>query len=495
MNHPQHLTDQLYAILADASAIYAELVLAGLFLLVVLGGLVLRQRQRGLLYIIAIGGLAGVLMTKVLHAGTGGAYLYSGMLYNDGMAVFFHIIFIISAIITICFSLVKYQSVQWGSTEFVAMIIAMVLGLNLMALSANLLMLYLSLELVSICSYILVATRFTKKGTEAGIKYVVYGALASGIMLYGISLLYGLTGTLAFTEAAFYGTAFETEPAILVIVLLLFFGGLFFKVAVFPFQLWVPDVYEGAPTPVTAFLSVAPKAAGFVVLTRFFFLINEHASRDFQDILLPVMVVIVLVTLTIGNFAALWQKSAKRMLAYSSVAHAGVLLSAVLVSSQLAVHSIAFYLFVYMFMNFAAFLVVEILSREMSTVKMDRYKGVGLQYPWLGVAVVIIMAALTGLPPTGGFTAKLLVFSSVWQEFSATGNKLLLVVFVFGLFNTVVSLFYYLKIPYFMFFKPAPGEYQFVVSNSLKVFVSLLVLPVLVLFFKADWLLKWLEIW
>lgn len=428
------------------------------------------------------------------------------MLRLDGMGIFFKAIFSLSGIFTVLLNLHYRSGTDEAESEslrelgeFYLVLYGLLLGTSLMVMSANLLMLYLSIEIVSICSYILTNFNFDKKSAEAGIKYLLFGGVASGLMLYGISLIYGFSGTLFLEDPALVHHLSQIPSFALIPALLLIAAGLLFKVSAVPFHIWAPDVYEGAPTPVVALFSVVPKIAGIAVLLRFtgFFdaLKTQMLLLDWQWI----GSIIAIITIVVGNFAALSQPNAKRMMAYSSIAHSGFLLVGVIAYSEFGTDSVLFYAAIYLLMNFAAFLLIKMISRKTGYEYIKDYKGLGAKFPLLAVLMLIVMISLTGLPPTAGFTAKLFIFSALWQTYQSSGSTIMMLLLLIGLFNTVVSLFYYLKIPYYMFFKQKEGEalelkepqstYR-MINVADKVMVFVLVIPLLILFFKANWLME-----
>lgn len=432
-----------------------------------------------------------------------------GMLQLDDFAVFFKLIFCLAGIFAILLSLspkrnhvITFPEARQG--EYYGIMLALVTGTMLMSQSVNLLSVYLSIEFVSICSYILTYFNFDKKSAEAGMKYILFGGVASGLMLYGMSLLYGLTGTLNFTEPAFAEALQQAPFMLLAVGIVLTLSGFLFKLAAVPLHLWAPDVYEGAPTPVVALFSIAPKVAGIAVLMRFLHSLNiPSLSTDIGFNEQWLLAILAIVTMTLGNLIALWQTNAKRMMAYSSIAHSGTMLIGVLAYSQLGMESILFYASIYLFMNFAAFFLISILARSTGNEQINGYKGMGMQYPLVGVLMVVVMIALTGLPPTAGFTAKLLIFSALWKQYQQTENTLIFSVLLLGLLNTVVSLFYYLKIPLYMFFRQTePSEKQTEIGKPVreplrvtlveKVVATLLIFPLLLLFFKPDLIINFI---
>ena len=301
---------------------------------------------------------------------------------------------------------------------------------------------------MSISSYILTGyTKEAKRATEASLKYVIFGAVSSGVMIYGISILFGLTGTLNLSEINAVLALGTVESVPLLIAGLMILSGFAYKISAVPFHFWTPDVYEGAPVTITALLSVASKAAGFGVLIRFFRVVftsgNVPGTGDWALVgsidWHMVLAVLAVLTMSIGNLVALWQTNIKRMLAYSSIAHAGYLLMAVAMLNDTAVSSVLIYFFVYMLMNLGAFLIVQVVADKSGTENIDDYSGMGYRNPLIGVALTILLISLTGLPPTAGFIGKLYVFSAVvnagWLWLAAI-----------GVLNSVVSLYYYAKV-------------------------------------------------
>jgi NADH-quinone oxidoreductase subunit N len=408
-----------------------------------------------------------------------GSMLFGEMLYLDIQSIYFKFLISLAAIIVLLhISIVGYRI----PSEFYPIFVGMILGLFFLTMTTNLLMLYISIEMVSICSYILVAFNKAKINVEAGIKYLLYGATSSAIMLYGISFLYGMTGTLNFASHQFATNLFLNPTWVVYTTCFMTLGGLFFKISAAPFHAWTPDVYEATPTPVVAFFSIAPKAAALLALIRFL----TSLSVDYQ----VVITVIVVLSLTIGNFSALWQTNTKRMLAYSTIAHAGFMLVGVLAANDLGIRSSIFYISTYMFLTLAAFLLIDLLALKTESYEMQKLKGLGHHNRLLGIAAVVIMMGLVGLPPTVGFTAKFLVFSGLWEGYAATGSKLQLFVLIFGLLNTAVSMFYYLKIPYYMIIKEGEIGAKFLKINYLqRLFLLIMVFFIIYLFAKPAWLM------
>ncbi len=520
------LNASLSDILKSIAYLLPEIFLVLAFLLLIIADLALKQRRGSILPVIACGGLLlsfGFLVAQWIQFNgikvqeLASVPLFSGMLSLDSYGIFFKILFCLSGILAVFFSL-NYSKIHNNyplnrTGEYYTVLLGIVIGSMFMAMSSHLLSIYLSIETVSICSYVLTFFHFDRKGTEASMKYILFGGVASGLMLYGISLLYGFTGTLDINSPGFLQSTGNTD-GLLVIGVLLTIGGFLFKMAAVPFHIWAPDVYEGAPIPAVAIFSVAPKIAAVAVLTRF--LSATHAfdlSVGSVNINWQVVVAVIAgATLVIGNFAALWQNNAKRLMAYSSIAHSGFILVGVLAYSELGMYSVVFYVTVYLFMNFGAFLLIKMIYQETGFENISDYKGLGVQYPFIGVMAVIVMISLVGLPPTAGFTAKLLIFSALWETYQQTGESYLFYLLIFGLFNTVISLFYYLKIPFYMYFKNAEtveetNRYSYREENKgiankttvinfplwEKILAIGLIFPLLFLFFKTDWLMNFIS--
>jgi NADH-quinone oxidoreductase subunit N len=470
-----------------------EIFLTILFIIVLVADLFLKNRKTDILTAITLVGLSFnlfIISEQWIAFETHRPYYGpGGMIRLDTFAIFFKMLFVISGIIATLFSWLSPRQVRTsGSGEFYSLLILAITGLNLMVMSGNLLMLYLSAEFVSIAGYIFSILRLDKKASEGSMKYFIFGVASSAFMLYGMSLWYGLTGTLEIEKLLTY--SYTIDKPLLAVIIFLTLSGFLFKISLFPFHTWVPDVYQAAPTPVSAFLSVAPKCAGFGVLAIFIQPV-AHELLPENLFLIPV-IILCFITILAGNFSALLQTDAKRILAYSSIAHAGFAMCGLLSMSEVGVKSMLFYLAVYLPMNFAAFILVDILSEYTGSEDVRKFAGIGKKLPFLGVIFVIIMIALAGLPPTAGFYAKLLIFSALWESFQNTGNQMLLYLLLFGVFNAVVSLFYYLKIPYILFFKESGGT----ISPTAKIRTAIaagLAFIITGMFFMPEWLMNYLN--
>src|SRR5438132_453924 len=352
---------------------------------------------------------------------------------------------------------------------------------------------------VAVGSYVLASfRRADRKANEAALKYVIYGGVASGVVLYGMSILYGLFATTRVTgdggigaqladvtSRLFMAQAFGGQPAAqlaLVVAVVFVLAGVGYKIASVPFHMWCPDVYEGAPTPFTAFLSVGPKAAGFAVAIRFFFAVFERqlpggAYARVSDLPWPAIIgIISAATMTLGNVTALVQDNLKRMLAYSSIAHAGYLLMGLAAASAAGVQSILVYLVIYVFMNVGAFLVVIAVSRATGGETVADFRGLGSRAPIAALALTVFLFSLTGLPPFAGFTGKYLIFAALVQR----GGLWNVVLAVIGVVNSALSLFYYARIIKAMYLEDAPAAERMPVPALYTGVLAALCLPLFV---------------
>ncbi|MFQ6675845.1 MAG: NADH-quinone oxidoreductase subunit N [Fidelibacterota bacterium] len=411
--------------------------------------------------------------------------LFMMSLAFDPFARIFKVVFILATAVTVLMSLRTDELKQIRTGEYFALLTAMVLGMSLMATSVDLIMVYLSIEVVSIVSFILAGYLKTQiRSSEASLKYVIYGAFSSGIMLYGLSLLFGLTGTTKLFEIARAIQGLHGEANLTLTVATVFImAGFGYKVSAVPFHFWTPDVYEGSPTPITAYLSVAPKAAGFALLIRFFNslfgapqALNATVWATIEGIPWQhILAVISAITMTLGNLVAIQQSNIKRMLAYSSIAHAGYILMGIPVLSQQGVYAMIFYIIVYLFMQLGAFFVAILISNRFGTEIIDEYSGLGFKAPFLGVLMAIFMFSLTGIPPTAGFIGKFYLFAALIQA----GPQFYWLA-VLGVLNSVVSLYYYVRVLKVMFLQGEPQAELYLPSNLSVTLLVFLGLPTLV---------------
>lgn len=506
----QLITDLPAQIGSDVTAFLSELVLCGTVVALLLGRLLGIDRKMPGHWIAMAGTLIafGIAFGNVYANGPDAyqvgedAQLFSGLLVNDGLTVFFRLFLLVFLVLVIALTVLSGIPDNEDGPDFYTLLIGATIGMMLMASANHLLMLFLAVEMASVPSYVMVGFLKGKRlSSEAALKYVVYGAGAAGVMLYGTSLVAGMLGTgqlhlvaeklgeLLSSEGG-VGTAMSTAAVrTIVLGVMMILVGLAFKLSLVPFHFWCPDAFEGAPAEVGGFLSVASKAAAFALLIRV-----VHQLTGFGDLAVPLAIglgVIAVVSSTFGNLAAYFQTNVKRMLAYSTIAHAGYMLTGVVAmlvaledgNQMLAtdcVEGVLFYLSVYLFMNLGAFAIVALIRNRTYSEEIADYRGLKSECPWLCVMMAVCLFSLVGLPPLGGFVAKFFVLAPVWEAASIHWSMGVLV--GFALLNTVFSLFYYLKVPVAMFIADRPEDARPARTGSTEaVFVLLLTAPILLL--------------
>lgn len=431
---------------------------------------------------------------------------FTGLLMFDEFSTFFRMFLSLFLILTITLTVLTGIPDREDAPDFYTLLIGATIGLMIMASANHLLMLFLGVEMTSVPSYAMVGfMKGRKQSSEAALKYVVYGAGAAGVMLYGISLLAGLTGTGSLPEMSerlamiVEQGAGISDPTVRTVVFasMLVMVGLAFKLSVFPFHFWCPDAFEGAAAEVAGFLSVASKAGAFALLVRFGLAFSGH-SKEVSSIAFALGIglgVLGAVTATFGNLSAYGQSNMKRLLAYSTIAHAGYMLMAVSAlmvmrfskhagaeadaASLSCIEGLMYYLFVYLFMNLGAFAIVALIRNQIFSEELDDYNGLGTQCPLLCFGMTLCIFSLIGLPPMGGFFAKFAIFYSVFKATSV--HWVMWFVLGAGAINTVFSLFYYIRILKAMYIKPRPDGARKVNYDLMPVgaFVLMICLPVL----------------
>lgn len=407
-----------------------------------------------------------------------------GSISIDSFGAYFKYLVILSTVFIVIFSFIsdEIQKVNDRLGEYYVLIFGMILGMFFIISATDLILIYISLELLSFSSYVLAGfTKLRSRNSEAALKYVVFGAVSSGLALFGISLIYGLTGSTNLHVINDYLQLHSENTFALTFSILLIFAGIGYKISAAPFHFWTPDVYEGAPISITAYLSVASKAAGFALLIRFIKTGFVSSSFNGDWILLrnfnwtELIVIVSILTMTLGNFSALWQDNLKRMLAYSSVAHAGYLLLGISVFSDTGVTAVLIYFMAYILMNLGAFFIVMLITDKIGSEDIEDYKGMGYKLPFLGTTLAIFLVSLTGIPPTAGFIGKLYVFLALFEK-----NMIFLA--LIALLNSVVSLYYYIRVLKAMYLdKPRNDIRGFRISFFTAVFILLFAVPTVLL--------------
>jgi len=393
---------------------------------------------------------------KLLHHET--IVLFNGMLVSDAFSNFFNIIFLCSAALTMLVSFRYLDREKLQHTEYYVLILFSAIGMMIMASSLDLIVLFIALELMSLAVYVLVGfRRADRRSNEAAMKYFILGSAASAVLLYGTALLYGATGSINIHEILNFVqhnpqgmTPLFSLGAWLVLL------GFLFKVASVPFHMWMPDVYEGAPTPVTGFMTTGLKAAAFAAFARVFISMGygNGLSQVLQSHIHDIIWVIAVLTMVVGNLVALTQTNLKRMLAYSSIAHSGYLLVGLLAGSQneQGYTSVAMYLVVYSIMNLGAFIVLAILAaRNDGGLNLHDFSGLSRRHPWIAFSMAVFLLSMAGIPPTAGFQAKYLLFYSAIQA-----HEVVLV--VISVLCSAVSVYYYLRVLVYMYMRDPVGS-------------------------------------
>ena len=398
--------------------------------------------------------LVGLLMTAISAFAKHPlpAFAFTGSYIIDHLSIFFICIFTLSSALTILLSFEYNERKGIKAGEYYALILLCTVGMIILASSTDLIMIFLGIEIVSICLYVLAGFRRDDPvSNEAALKYFLLGAFATGFLLYGMTLIYGSTGSTNLFKIAEFIKAegAQSNPLILMGIVLLVIG-FGFKVAAVPFHMWAPDVYHGSPTPVTAFMAVGPKAAAFAAFFRVFTEAVPDMSLSWEILLC----IIAVLSMFVGNLGAIMQTNIKRMLAFSSISHAGYLLIAVIAKSSLAGSGLLFYMLAYAFTTFGAFGIIILLGKkEKDNLEFENYSGLAYKHPILALSMTVFLLSLGGLPPFAGFVAKFYIFSAAIEEGYVT-------LVIIAVLNSAISFYYYLKVVVFMYMKEPNREFQ-----------------------------------
>jgi NADH-quinone oxidoreductase subunit N len=483
-------TTDLFAV-RDLSLIAPELILTIAACVALVMEVVLPYRKSrwvGYFALVATGLAAASVVTTWTTAGASFPLTgFYGMVRLDGFAVAFKLIFLIAAALTVAISL-RYLDIEGEQRgEFYALVLFATVGMMFLACGYDLVTLYISLELMALSFYVLVAyTKRDRRSNEAGMKYFLLGAFSSGVLLYGMSILYGVAGSTNLGEIATGVTAALAAPAVegagslrplVVLGMIALAAGLFFKIAAVPFHMWAPDAYEGAPTPVTAFLSTGSKAASFALFARVFIEALGGMRADWA----PLLGVVAAVTILVGNWAAVTQTNSKRLLAYSSISNAGYLLLGIVAGNAYGYTGLVVYLLVYTLMNAGAFgIIISLRRRGLRGDEIDDLRGLGQKEPGVAAMMTVFMLSLGGLPLTGGFIGKWFLFGGLLQRGREDGKNWYYWLAVWAVINTVVSFYYYVKFIRVMYLdERAPDAQPLALPTALQVALGLAVAGVL----------------
>jgi len=454
---------------ADFYYILPELVLTAGALVVLIADVLLPRGSKALGWI-TLAVIGGTIVSLMPFADAQ-VEVSQGLLAVDRFAFFFKIVFLLAAALTVLMS-TRYLAIEGASPgEYYFLILCATLGMMVMAGGIDLISIFIGLETMAVSFYILAGfIKPNQRSNEAAVKYFLLGAFSLGILLYGMSLMYGLSGTTNLRVMATRFAGMEKDPLLLLATILVV-AGVGFKIAAVPFHMWAPDVYEGAPTPVTAFLSVGSKAASFAMLLRIFVEGMPTVAADWRLL----FAVLSVVTMTVGNLAALTQSNLKRMLAYSSIAHAGYLLIGVAAGGPRGVTAMLVYLLIYAFMQLGAFTVILVMRRaDVIGDELKDLSGLYQRRPFAAFAMLLFMLSLGGIPPTAGFMGKFWLFSAAIEA-----NYVWLA--VIGVINSAISLYYYLRIVVFMYLKKETTGSEPIVTPALGVAMAVALLVTLAL--------------
>ncbi len=422
-----------------------------------------KNTRRDWLGIVSLVALLGMIAFWLTQRGLAGS-TFSGMFILDSLAWFFKAFFLVALVFVVVMAQQFFQSSGERRNVFYLLLWLALIGMLFVASSADFLLLFLSIEILTISLYVMTAyLKSDKHSIEAGMKYLILGSLSSGFFLYGISFLYGVTGSTHFDAIQGFVNAHAMTPMSL-FALVLIFAAIGFKIAMVPFHMWVPDVYQGAPTPVTALLSVGSKAAGFVALIRLFFGIFPGWHAEWSVVLAALSAI----TMTYGNLVAMFQTNIKRLLGYSSIAHAGYLLMGVAAGSTLGLSGINFYLAGYLFTNLAAFLVIVLFFLAVKSDELDDYAGLAQRSGFLAVCLLLALVSLAGLPPLAGFFGKFTLLMAVVDR----GFVWLALV---AAVNIVISMYYYLNVAKRIYVDAPKSKSPILVSLPMKLVLGVAV--------------------
>lgn len=419
------------------SAFLPELWLVATAILILIIEMFLdKKSSRSALNWIAFLGVLGALATLPCTAGSPQAF--AGFLKTDGLAIYFKMIVLLATLMTLIMTFRYFKTHKTPyPAEFLAVLLFSAAGASALASAQEIITLYIALETLTISSYLLASFMKKDRGSnEAGMKYLLLGAFSSAILLLGFSYLYGLTGT---TVIADIGRSLSAQPAspLLVLAVILVVGGLAFKISLAPFHMWTPDVYEGAPTPVTAYLSVASKTAGFAAFVRLFWV--GLSASTIQPVWVGLFAVLSAMSIVLGNLEAIPQRNIKRMMAYSSIAQAGYISTGFLAGGKMGLTALLFYTFVYLFANLGAFLAITVVSHKTGSDQIEDYAGMWKRSPLIGVVLLVCLLSLAGVPPFAGFSGK-------WYLFGAAISMGYTWLALVGMVFSVISLYYYLQV-------------------------------------------------
>ena len=405
--------------------------------------------------------------------------LFNEMYVHDALSRYTKSLILIGTILTLIISSKPQKIDGFNRPEYPVLILFSVIGMLLMASSTNLISLYMALELQSLPLYVIAAiNRDNLKSSEAGLKYFILGALSSGLLLFGMSLVYGAVGDTSFSSISLISS--QGMTSLLLIGLVFMLSGLAFKISLVPFHMWTPDVYEGAPTPVTAFFAIVPKIAAITVMVRVTFSAFDTALSSWQQ----VVIILAILSMILGSFAAIMQTNLKRLMAYSSIAHMGYALVGVASGIKEGISGLLVYMFIYIIMNIGAFIIILSMRRDnLSVEEINDLKGISKTHPFIAFSFIILMFSMAGIPPLAGFFGK-------WLVFYAAVNSGLLFVAVIGVLTSVVGAFYYLRIIKIMYFDENEVKLDVIDNKSSMFILGSMIILILLFGLFLNWFIE-----
>jgi NADH-quinone oxidoreductase subunit N len=479
--------DQLNWIAASFQLLWAELLLCGLIVVLIIFATFRKNTDR-FQFFLTLTGIIVYTGIVIFDWPTTGYKLLAGVIQFDPFSSYFKVLIGVGGILTLIMS-----GKTAAKSNFNLLVVSTMFGADLMVMSRNFVMVVLAMELVSISSYALATgTAADKSRAETGWKFFLFGSASTALMIFGISYLYGGAGTLDFGSMTFMRNLVASSTTMTAIGGVLTMAGFLFKMTALPFHLWAPDVYERSPVAVVAFFSVVPKLAGLGIMIKFCLAMNLFGqSQTNWAIVIGTMAML---SVVVGNISALAQQNVKRMMAWSTVAQAGFLLIGVSCLTLESVQMSVYYATVFLVMNFAVFFIIQHAESTGLGMQLKSFAGWGLKALLPALALLVGLISLAGLPPTAGFMAKLFLFSGVWEKYQATGHDFFLLLLFVGLLNTVVALFYYLKLPWYMFIRQGNEQHTTAKTGLVtNLFVLIFVGLLLAGFFAPGLLMGWVK--
>lgn len=436
--------------LANISRFIPELILVALMVGLILIEATYKEddKNKKYIFVTTLVGLIVTFISLILNLSGKPEAIFGNSVIIDPFSTVMKMIMVVGTLGAYYLSTISKDIYETLKTEFIIMAIGILIGGFILASANNMLMVFIGIETLSIISYVMASLKKNdERSSEAGLKYSLYGGISSGLMLFGMSHMFGVLGTIQFSGmAAIIAKLDQAQILILMPSFVLFFAGIGYKIAAVPFHMWSPDVYEGSPTPVTTFFAIVPKLAGMAALIRIT-MIFFSTPGPLQIGWVGLIMIIAALTMTVGNVSAIGQKSVKRMLAYSSISHAGIMISGLVMINEIGIRAVVFYGITYLFMTLVAFYITSIVQDKYGNDHFDRFQGLIYRYPYMAVMMTVVMLSLTGLPPLAGFIGKYNILVALINS----KNFTLAIILVL---NSIVSAYYYLKIVRLMTLKP-----------------------------------------